>query len=627
MEVEIEDTVPFIVGENNQVIKVKKELLPYFKTLENLVKDAQSDYETVGIPLTTPGLTPDLMNLMIHFYEIYREFGIEGVKAAIQDDTFNEVFYREWVFLRNDIYDMAELAAIANQLDARDLLVTLLDEIYAEIYVLSPSQLQRRFDAIIKRKRSIDEEGVGEEEKDVDKRPMRFQYKREVQIQAVLASLLTYELVRGIDERITKYIPRLVGGDYFTFIRDKDGSQPPLIIRDRHLDSYFANTGPSTLAMTKGSRTLYQSNPEVSCGNIFYALLDQQGILSTYGEITKTPRDPFQESNLLSEKKPSEGVSLQENLFPDASIAMWSRDTLLIVLRHDALYAIGTWRGLDRGPGGGGVTVANQPLRIPNLEASSIIDVVCGPSHTFFLTRDGLYGCGDNTKKVLGAETVDPITYVPFLIDIEGQKIEKICASGEHSVALTDKGVLYACGTDHGQLGFGFGGNMRGHLWTKMEMPEDMARPELITCSEYRTVILAGNKLYNIGGQINQRSSPVLTKIYFWRDVGIIKDVLTTDSYILVLATKGLFLVTYGSASTVDEEIDAFGGRHPIYSTDNKLNFDIIDDEEKEASISINPNKRPKFSCLCSAQAFYVDKAKTGIFCSSYCVHKSLCTF
>jgi len=87
---------------------------------------------------------------------------------------------------------------------------------------------------------------------------------------------------------------------------------------------------------------------------------------------------------------------------------------------------------------------------------SIIKKVVCGSSHTMYLTTDGkVYACGSNSSGQLG--TGDNITYYyPIQITSLNSLIIKDITSGSHSLFLTNDGKVYSCGkNDNGQLGLG----------------------------------------------------------------------------------------------------------------------------------------------------------------------------
>ena len=87
---------------------------------------------------------------------------------------------------------------------------------------------------------------------------------------------------------------------------------------------------------------------------------------------------------------------------------------------------------------------------------SIIKKVVCGSSHTMYLTTDGkVYACGSNSSGQLG--TGDNITYYyPIQITSLNSLIIKDIEAGEfYTLFLTDDGKVYSCGANAGQLGLG----------------------------------------------------------------------------------------------------------------------------------------------------------------------------
>lgn len=94
-------------------------------------------------------------------------------------------------------------------------------------------------------------------------------------------------------------------------------------------------------------------------------------------------------------------------------------------------------------------------VAVPNiLMAETVKAVACGRSHTLMLTVNGdVYACGDNTYGQLGVGASYPQAVTPYRITTLSN-IVAIAAGNHHSLFLSDRGVVRACGrNDSGQLG------------------------------------------------------------------------------------------------------------------------------------------------------------------------------
>lgn len=96
------------------------------------------------------------------------------------------------------------------------------------------------------------------------------------------------------------------------------------------------------------------------------------------------------------------------------------------------------------------------PTVIPELESQNIIQAACGRNHSLFLTDNGVvYACGDNKSGQcgIGNNTTQQVLK-PTRINYRGPPIIKVGCGAEFSVILDIKGNLYTFGLpEYGQLG------------------------------------------------------------------------------------------------------------------------------------------------------------------------------
>lgn len=96
-----------------------------------------------------------------------------------------------------------------------------------------------------------------------------------------------------------------------------------------------------------------------------------------------------------------------------------------------------------------------KPTLVPGLEGFNVIDAACGRNHTLFLTDTGLvYACGDNKSGQCGVGTSTAMITKVTRINYTGPPIIKVGCGAEFSVILDVKGNLHTFGLpEYGQLG------------------------------------------------------------------------------------------------------------------------------------------------------------------------------
>lgn len=97
-----------------------------------------------------------------------------------------------------------------------------------------------------------------------------------------------------------------------------------------------------------------------------------------------------------------------------------------------------------------------KPTIIPELEDVNIIQAACGRNHSLFLTDSGVvYACGDNKSGQCGiGNSTTQIVQKPTRINYRGPPIIKVGCGAEFSAILDIKGNLHTFGLpEYGQLG------------------------------------------------------------------------------------------------------------------------------------------------------------------------------
>lgn len=105
--------------------------------------------------------------------------------------------------------------------------------------------------------------------------------------------------------------------------------------------------------------------------------------------------------------------------------------------------------------GHGDTKVLEMPTPIEALQDQNIIQAATGRNHTLFLTDCGIvYACGDNKSGQCGVGSVGATILTPRRIQYRGPPIIKVSCGAEFSVILDIKGNLHSFGLpEYGQLG------------------------------------------------------------------------------------------------------------------------------------------------------------------------------
>lgn len=105
--------------------------------------------------------------------------------------------------------------------------------------------------------------------------------------------------------------------------------------------------------------------------------------------------------------------------------------------------------------GQGDLNRRDLPTEVPLLQGLNIVDACCGKNHTLFLTDKGhVYACGDNKMGQLGLGHQSSTILVPTKISYKGPPVRKVAGGGEFSMMADIRGNLYSFGCpEYGQLG------------------------------------------------------------------------------------------------------------------------------------------------------------------------------
>ena len=105
-----------------------------------------------------------------------------------------------------------------------------------------------------------------------------------------------------------------------------------------------------------------------------------------------------------------------------------------------------------------GSNMLRVPRLVKSLATMKVVAVGAGQYHSAALTAGGqLYTWGNNSRGQLGLGRTSDMVFTPTLVEsLAGLPLAGICCGGNHTVAVTRSGAVFAWGSNsHGQLGLG----------------------------------------------------------------------------------------------------------------------------------------------------------------------------
>ena len=121
----------------------------------------------------------------------------------------------------------------------------------------------------------------------------------------------------------------------------------------------------------------------------------------------------------------------------------------------------------------------SRPKRLDSLILESIVDVSAAKYHALAVTKEGtVYSWGNGRSGKLGNGTENSHPEPVLIASLLKQRVTKIAASENHSLVLTDRGQVFAFGSDRfGQLGLG---NTDTNRWTSEPKRIDGLKREMV---------------------------------------------------------------------------------------------------------------------------------------------------
>lgn len=585
-------------------ILMPKEILTYFKTLEDMVLDFQDQLPVSKegypiIPITAKEITPSMISAMISFYILYNREKVLptwAIQDALENERIGDVdkerLYRQWVFILGDEYELAEMIKSADYLRAAEIVVMMINRLYQDLEKRDTLYLEKRFNAILKRKPEYSlttEEG----------HQITRLYRRAKLIKDITANLLTQDLVRGIDGRIQKYTNLVLDSEAMSFIRyGKDNAS--VFVRRNYTSADLVKS-ESLIAFEEGEKLLETEKiNEIIVGETFYGLLNDKGEIAFFGELVLVKEKPTFTFSTAPLKR--DAVLLDRNPVGEVqdNLGLWSGERIFVVLSSKSLFFSSTGYVIT--------SRVNVSYKAFNIQTSDILDVSCGDKHALILTRKGLYGWGDNNAKQLINSEYSHYFGDPIFIEppTENDEIQKIFCHAKYSLVLTKSGKLYAKGSTITKP-FSYLG-LTSNIWQEILLDEkiDRASIQLISGSKQTFIVVAANRVWH--SLFDSRR--IDYALDFIVD-GEIRQVFDNDDYTLIVTDRSVYLR--------GEEIFAaqFGGSESPQSP-YKLKFSLSTEESITTS-----NKKQRISCLkCFAEPRFFSKKKSALFCSRYCYYQ-----
>ena len=254
----------------------------------------------------------------------------------------------------------------------------------------------------------------------------------------------------------------------------------------------------------------------------------------------------------------------------------------------------------------------------------TVIDVQCGPNHTFVLTSSGLYACGSNSSRQLGVGVSD-ITVLKLMpvLGLTG-RVLSFSAGAKHTLILTTDG-LYAIGCpEFGSLGIG--GPIVGFVRDAQKVLLTNVVGSLLTVYAFNgySILQTTEGLYATGrnryGQLaigSLDSVSVFTKMIGYE--GEVKSVSANDTSVIILTTKGLYLSGQPPGLPFEEEtrdIRLYLQKFKKLKLDMGYFSPVLTLPEEGES----QEKKRKVSCYhCGGEALFYGKKQSSFFCGKYC--------
>jgi alpha-tubulin suppressor-like RCC1 family protein len=657
METPKRELYQFGVYENLPPLMIHKDILPYFVTLESMVKDLDESIlpsssspplEQSAIIYPLPEfIDRDVMQWIIDAYLIYHTYGTSRIITFDDLYDYYELHHKLSVLLppetdamlrlfgknserptKDDIPELLTIVLTLNWLNAERLLVLTLDKVYELIKGLATKSLG---DALLIQDDTLLLLNMTSDKKQLDPNGLPFTpyYKRENLVYTYLAQRLPLELLRS-KLRVQEYVnPLQCGVDHQFFLAKGNllygagenaqfqlGVQAPVFI-DGTIKILKIDNGNPVLITCGGDHTLCLTDR-----NLLYACG-----LDRYGELGIGNRKTINGRTLWT--KVSVGLEGEILL-----IETCHQHTMIVTTL--GLYACGNNKDGQLGLG----DTENRSVftRVLDIQGD-VLDVSCGTTHTVILTTKGVYGCGSNEHgqldNILILKGSGSTRFQRIDMELYGIPVSIACGT-YHTAVVTSIG-LFVCGASHeGQLGLGDEPSSMTRRFTQVFIDDES--PITVYCADSYTVVLtkSGN-LYGAGRNIqgNLANGELQGNVLkFTRMQGVKGKIYALNccyDRVFLLTSEGLFQsgeqvwIPVDQPTTITEEVIM------NFTEFTKLKLDLgytlkDDDDDSEETLGIQlrcDQCHGNASFSASIMSNTNREASNMFFCSKYCFYKS----
>ena len=603
-EMDVDDAPYKVLLSDGTEFLVKKEIFEHFGTMMKMLEYTVFD-KSEPILLTAGNMTPANMKAFIDFYTIYDnvryDTGMNAVARRIiprnmqRNDSED---YREWVFIMSDWDETVAFLKVADQLEASEVIVFLVDRLREELQTLPTKQLETRLARLRGQKRK---------NPDTKERAQRVHYRRAYVIGEILNASVREDYERGVDRRIKKYINPLNTSPYITTIQQ----EPITFVHDRYTeyvksDDVQPKQDLEVLEEGKQRAIFSEMTTEIVTGLLFYAFLTENGELNLFGSLWFN-RDM---TGIGNKVVPTKSLPLvgSGSAFNNC-IGVWHTEHYILITTLEGLFAHSLKTKMKPS--------SYEISKIEGIKPDDLIDISCYVSHAFILSRHGMFYWDYEDNKTMKIEP----RY--------GEVIETFITLAYAMYILTKTGHLYV-------LDMGFYYRQKQPKWQliKFEVVIDHSFPTLFSFSPGQLLLLVNNKLMRIMRDPDDGDVVSVIEVPFAGEGEILHlcSVLTGRyrmPIVLVDTTTGLYIVK-------DSEEEQYYDHDPLTpflpvtrlgdtSTYKVLSIRVPEILEKNNDEEQGSQKKARISIscqMCSAHGELLHKA-TSVFCSHYCFHSS----
>ena len=251
---------------------------------------------------------------------------------------------------------------------------------------------------------------------------------------------------------------------------------------------------------------------------------------------------------------------------------------------------------------------------------SEVISVACGTNHTMMITRQGLFGCGNNTSLQLGLSGEQRLHRKPEKVDIPGGAVAvSVACDGSATMILTEKDGIFVCGYNEGGM-LGVGIANRVIPLQKLVIISVLPKVLKIVMGGYCSAILTDEGLFVAGknndGQLGLGDgSPWVidrhVKLTLPSDATVL-DVSFGNGHTIILAADGLYGCGYNY-------VQQLGLEERRYNTPTKISI-RMGHEDGLPSCAVDDNTTTLGCTICVNEAHYLDPLQQRFpFCSKAC--------